>query len=92
MHALATRTQTCRTRVHSLHNHATATYCPLVQLHRFQMWQQAKFGMASGTAVTVAVGAVTVPPLVAVMGPGGWAVGGITAVGAGVAVGLKTGR
>lgn len=59
---------------------------------RFQMWQQAKFGMAAGTAVTVGVGVVTVPPLVAVMGPPGWAVGGVTAVGAGTAVGVKMGR
>lgn len=59
---------------------------------RFQMWQQAKFGMATGTAVTVGVAAVSVPPLVAVMGPAGWAVGGTAAVGAGVAVGVKMGR
>ena len=31
-----------------------------------------------------------VPPLVAVMGPAGWAVGGVTAVGAGGAVAYKT--
>jgi len=59
---------------------------------RFQMWQQAKFGMATGTAVTVGVAAVSVPPLVAVMGPAGWAVGGTVAVGAGAAVGVKMGR
>ena len=58
---------------------------------RFQMWQQAKLGMASGTAVTIAVGAVTVPPLVAAMGPAGWAVGGAAAVGTGAAVGYKMG-
>jgi len=59
---------------------------------RFQMWQQAKFGMATGTAVTIGVGVVTVPPLVAAMGPAGWAVGGSMAVGAGVATGVKMGR
>mmetsp|Transcript_20411 Transcript_20411/g.51946 ORF Transcript_20411/g.51946 Transcript_20411/m.51946 type:complete len:251 (+) Transcript_20411:112-864(+) len=59
---------------------------------RFQMWQQAKFGMATGTAVTVGVAAVSVPPLVAAMGPAGWAVGGSLAVGAGTAVGVKMGR
>jgi len=59
---------------------------------RFQMWQQAKFGMATGTAVTVGVAAVSVPPLVAVMGPAGWAVGGTVAVGAGAAVGVKMAR
>jgi hypothetical protein len=59
---------------------------------RLQMWQQAKFGMAAGTAVTVGVAVVTVPPLVAAMGPAGWAVGGVTAVGAGAAVGYKTGH
>ena len=63
-----------------------------MRARRFQMWQQAKFGMAAGTAVTVGVGVVTVPPLVAAMGPGGWAVGGVAAVGAGLAVGVKTGR
>ena len=59
---------------------------------RLQMWQQAKFGMAAGTAVTVGVAVCTVPPLVAVMGPVGWAVGGATAVGAGAAVGYKAGH
>lgn len=59
---------------------------------RIQMWQQAKFGMAAGTAVTVGVAVVTVPPLVAVMGPAGWAVGGVTAVGVGGAVGYKAGH
>ena len=59
---------------------------------RFQMWQQAKFGMATGTAVTVGVAVVTVPPLVAVMGPAGWAVGGTVAVGAGVATGVSMSR
>jgi len=59
---------------------------------RFQMWQQAKFGMATGTAVTVGVAAVSVPPLVAVMGPAGWAVGGTLAIGSGAAVGVKMGR
>mmetsp|Transcript_33158 Transcript_33158/g.63895 ORF Transcript_33158/g.63895 Transcript_33158/m.63895 type:complete len:102 (+) Transcript_33158:1087-1392(+) len=34
---------------------------------RFQMWQQAKFGVAVGTAVTVGVALVVVPPLVAVL-------------------------
>jgi hypothetical protein len=34
---------------------------------RFQLWQQAKFGLAVGTAVTVGVGVVVVPPLVAVL-------------------------
>ena len=58
---------------------------------RFQMWQQAKLGMASGTAVTLGVAAVTVPPLVAVMGPAGWAVGGGAAVASGAAVGYKMG-
>ena len=53
---------------------------------------QAKFGMAAGTAVTVGVAVVTVPPLVAVMGPAGWAVGGVTAVGVGGAVGYKAGH
>ena len=59
---------------------------------RIQMWQQAKFGMAAGTAVTVGVAVVTVPPLVAVMGPAGWAVGGVTALGVGGAVGYKAGH
>jgi len=58
---------------------------------KFQMWQQAKFGMAGGTAVTIGIAAVTVPPLVAVMGPAGWAVGGVAAVGTGAAVGYKMG-
>jgi len=62
------------------------------QARKFQMWQQAKFGMAGGTAVTLGVAAVTVPPLVAVMGPAGWAVGGVAAVGTGAAVGYKMGR
>jgi len=34
---------------------------------RFQMWQQAKFGLVVGTAVTVGVGLVVIPPLVAVL-------------------------
>lgn len=34
---------------------------------RFQMWQQAKFGLAVGTAVTVGVGLIVIPPLVAVL-------------------------
>uniref|UniRef100_A0A7S0Q670 V-SNARE coiled-coil homology domain-containing protein n=1 Tax=Coccolithus braarudii TaxID=221442 RepID=A0A7S0Q670_9EUKA len=34
---------------------------------RFQMWQQAKFGLVLGTAVTVGVGLVVIPPLVAVL-------------------------
>lgn len=59
---------------------------------RFQLWQQAKFGGAVGTAVTVGVGVVTIPPLVAVMGPAGWAVGGVAAVGGGVAAGVKAGK
>eukprot|EP00316_Scyphosphaera_apsteinii_P013779 CAMPEP_0119317812 /NCGR_PEP_ID=MMETSP1333-20130426/44443_1 /TAXON_ID=418940 /ORGANISM="Scyphosphaera apsteinii, Strain RCC1455" /LENGTH=222 /DNA_ID=CAMNT_0007323865 /DNA_START=24 /DNA_END=692 /DNA_ORIENTATION=+ len=33
---------------------------------RFQMWQQAKFGLAVGTAVTVGVGIVVAPPILAV--------------------------
>ncbi|KAL1526912.1 hypothetical protein AB1Y20_015603 [Prymnesium parvum] len=63
-----------------------------MQARKFQMWQQAKFGMATGTAVTVGVAVVTVPPLVAVMGPGGWAVGGAAALGTGAAVGYRMGR
>merc|ERR1719502_2168038 len=59
---------------------------------QFQMWQQAKFGMAAGTAVTAGVAVVTIPPLVATMGPAGWAVGGVAAVGAGAAIGVKTGH
>lgn len=59
---------------------------------KFQMWQQAKFGAAAGTAVTVGVGVVTIPPAVALMGPAGWAVGGVAAAGAGIATGVKMGR
>lgn len=62
------------------------------EARRLQMWQQAKFGMAAGTAVTVGVAVVTVPPLVAVMGPPGWAVGGVAAVGAGAATAYGTGH
>ena len=53
------------------------------------MWQNAKLGAGVGTAVTLGVGVITVPPLVAVMGSGGWAVGAPLAVGAGVATGYK---
>ena len=62
------------------------------EARRIQMWQQAKLGMVAGTAVTAGVAVVTVPPLVTVMGPAGWAVGGAAAIGTGVAVGVKTGR
>ena len=34
---------------------------------KFQMWQQAKFGAAAGTAGTVGVGGVTIPPYKLVM-------------------------
>ncbi len=34
---------------------------------RFQLWQQAKFGLAVGTAVTVGVAIVVVPPVLAVL-------------------------
>ena len=51
-------------------------------------------GMVAGTAVTAGIAVITVPPLVAVMGPApaGWAVGGAAAIGTGVAVGVKAGR
>ena len=60
---------------------------------RFQMWQQAKFGSAVGTAVAVGVGVVAVPTSIAIFGgPAGWAVGGTAALGAGVASGVKAAR
>lgn len=62
------------------------------QARKFQMWQQAKFGMATGTIVTGVVAVATVPPLVAAMGPAGWAVGGAAAVGTGAATAFATGR
>uniref|UniRef100_A0A7S2MC30 V-SNARE coiled-coil homology domain-containing protein n=1 Tax=Haptolina brevifila TaxID=156173 RepID=A0A7S2MC30_9EUKA len=59
---------------------------------RLKMWQQAKFGMATGAAIAVGVGVVTVPPLVAVMGPAGWAVGGSVAVAGGIGMGVAVAR
>jgi len=38
------------------------------QIRRFQQWQNAKHGLLVGTAVTGVVAAVTVPPLVALLG------------------------
>mmetsp|Transcript_26088 Transcript_26088/g.43517 ORF Transcript_26088/g.43517 Transcript_26088/m.43517 type:complete len:234 (+) Transcript_26088:302-1003(+) len=37
------------------------------QVKRFQMWQNAKYGLAVGTAVTGVVALVTVPPLIAIL-------------------------
>mmetsp|Transcript_15043 Transcript_15043/g.48391 ORF Transcript_15043/g.48391 Transcript_15043/m.48391 type:complete len:88 (-) Transcript_15043:216-479(-) len=33
---------------------------------RFQLWQQAKFGLAVGTALTVGVAVIVLPPVLAV--------------------------
>lgn len=60
---------------------------------KFHLWQQAKFGMAAGSAVTAGVAVVSIPPLIAAMGPGaGIGVGVGAAVAAGAAVGVKVGR
>lgn len=62
------------------------------RVRRFYMWQNAKFGAATGTAVTAGVAVVTVPPLAAAMGPGaGVGVGLGVAAAAGVGVGVATG-
>jgi len=60
-------------------------------LKRFYLWQNAKFGAAAGTAVSVGVAAVTVPPLAAAAGTGvGLGVGLGIAATAGVATGVAT--
>lgn len=62
------------------------------KIKRFYLWQNAKFGAATGTAVTAGVAVCAVPPLVAAMGPGaGVGVGLGVAAGVGAGVGVATG-
>jgi len=61
------------------------------KLKRFYLMQNAKFGAAAGTAVTVGTAAVAVPTIGAAAGTGvGWGVGLGIAATAGVATGVAT--
>ena len=60
-------------------------------LKKFYLWQNAKWGAATGTAVTAGVAVLAVPPMAATMGTGvGVGVGLGVAATAGVGVGVAT--